>query len=74
MQLLSIRAKTRIQFLALMIQCCFQTIPPPHGVNRCNREPQLLMEKCYPSDVLARVEKMLRKNHIVGSETVICVN
>ena len=29
------------------------------------------MGKCCPSDVLAGLEKMLRKNHMVGGETII---
>ncbi|XP_057574955.1 hypoxanthine-guanine phosphoribosyltransferase [Hippopotamus amphibius kiboko] len=44
--------------------CCFQTITPSHGANCCMGEPELLMGKCYPSDVLTGLDKMLRKNHM----------
>lgn len=68
MQVLSIRAKTRIHFLRLIIQYCFQTITLSHGVNCCSSEPQLLMGKCYSSGVPAMVEKMF---HHKGGETII---
>lgn len=71
MQLLSNRAKTGIQFLCLLIQWCFKTKTSSHGAHRCISEPQLSIGKCYPSDVLARIEKMLRKNYIVDDETII---
>ena len=63
LQLLSIRAKTRLQFFCLIIQCCFQTITPSHGSDCHISEPKLLMGKYYPSNVLAGLEKMLSKPH-----------
>ena len=63
LQLLTIRAKARLQFLCLIIQCCFQTITPSHGSDCHISEPKLPMGKYYPSDVLAGLGKMLRKPH-----------
>ncbi|XP_022409987.1 hypoxanthine-guanine phosphoribosyltransferase isoform X1 [Delphinapterus leucas] len=40
-----------------------KTIIPSHGANCCISEPKSLMGKC-PSDVLAGLEEMLRKNHM----------